>query len=959
MKKLFILSLLVLSFIGFYGLHSYAEENAINFSTDEFNFISNHPVIYIGVDPKFVPFEFIDQDGNYQGIAAEYLALISERTTIRFEVVADLTWEEAFDKALNGEIDALPAIGKTSEREQHFLFSEPYYYFKRVLVTRADDKAISGMEDLAGLTVAVQKNSSHHSYLLDYPNIYLSLYNSVDAALAAVASGSERAFIGNLATSHYIIRSHGIPNLRLISFEAEKQQALYFACRKDYPELISIFNKALKTISESEKQAINKKWIDLNTELDYGPFVRVLLIVGSLIAVVLGVSFFWNVRLSKEIAKRKIIQKDLEIAKQEAEAANEFKSRFMARMSHEIRTPLNAITGMSYLLKKTSLTLTQRMYIDRITQVSSNMLNIINDILDYSKIEANKVVLENISFSMDQIIQDVVNIVSYKIEEQEITFKLTKDPLIPNWFFGDAKRITQVLLNVVNNAAKFTNKGEVALNIRLLAKEGDHYHLSFTVKDTGIGMSEEQIQKLFKPFTQGDSSITRRFGGSGLGLSIVKNLVDLLGGEIQVYSTPGEGSTFIINFTLTVDKEKETVYRKSIAKEHFQNLRTLVFDKKTANINLIESYLSAFGLYCEGTTSEESALNMLVDGNIKAKPIDLFIIDYESPMEGGFTFIQTLKNNPDLKKMPKIIMVLPMSREDLFDKLNDYNIDIGIGKPIIPSILLNGILDLLKLKEDGKIQTSLEERLISPITDQPYRVLVVEDNRTNQLIAKSLLTQIGIESILADNGKEAVDLFPKYYNDVALILMDLHMPVMDGYQAAELIHKIAPNVPIVAMTADVVLGVKEKCEQKGIHYFIGKPFDPDQFLLTVKTILLSTSKEKAGNKALDSEQGIKNIGGNAEVYHQVLNEYYQENTETLTKLKKAIEEKRFACAVQIIHKVKSSSGSIGAKAVYELSVKFQKIIESKDESKIQEYQKTFTDLFENLLEEIKIELSSQ
>lgn len=439
MKKLFILSLLVLSFIGFYGLHSYAEENAINFSTDEFNFISNHPVIYIGVDPKFVPFEFIDQDGNYQGIAAEYLALISERTTIRFEVVADLTWEEAFDKALNGEIDALPAIGKTSEREQHFLFSEPYYYFKRVLVTRADDKAISGMEDLAGLTVAVQKNSSHHSYLLDYPNIYLSLYNSVDAALAAVASGSERAFIGNLATSHYIIRSHGIPNLRLISFEAEKQQALYFACRKDYPELISIFNKALKTISESEKQAINKKWIDLNTELDYGPFVRVLLIVGSLIAVVLGVSFFWNVRLSKEIAKRKIIQKDLEIAKQEAEAANEFKSRFMARMSHEIRTPLNAITGMSYLLKKTSLTLTQRMYIDRITQASSNMLNIINDILDYSKIEANKVVLENISFSMDQIIQDVVNIVSYKIEEQEITFKLTKDPLIPNWFFGDAK----------------------------------------------------------------------------------------------------------------------------------------------------------------------------------------------------------------------------------------------------------------------------------------------------------------------------------------------------------------------------------------------------------------------------------------------------------------------------------------------------------------------------------------
>ena len=224
-------------------------------------------------------------------------------------------------------------------------------------------------------------------------------------------------------------------------------------------------------------------------------------IVGTLIAVILAVSFFWIVKLRKEIHRRKQIQLDLEKAKREADEANEFKSNFMARMSHEIRTPLNTITGMSYLLKKTEITLTQSMYIDRITQAAYKMLSIINDILDFSKIEAGKVQLEITSFSMDQVIQDVVNIVTYKIDEQGIGFRLSKDPLVPNWFFGDPKRIEQILINVLNNAAKFTSVGEVSLDIRLIAKENDKYHISFTIKDTGIGMTEEQLNKLFTPLS--------------------------------------------------------------------------------------------------------------------------------------------------------------------------------------------------------------------------------------------------------------------------------------------------------------------------------------------------------------------------------------------------------------------------------------------------------------------------
>ena len=244
------------------------------------------------------------------------------------------------------------------------------------------------MDDLTGLTVAVQRNSSHHSYLLSYPKINLSLYDSVEAALTAVATGTEKAFIGNLATTNYLIRANGITNLRFISFEAEKQQAQHFAVRKDWPELVSIFNKAMDAIDESEKLAIHNKWVELETDIDYGPIIRILLIVGALIAAVLAVSFFWIVKLRKEILHRKQIQLDLENAKREADKANEIKSSFMARVSHEIRTPLNAITCMAYLLKKTEKTLTQSMYIDRIILSANNMLSSIIDILDFSKIEA-------------------------------------------------------------------------------------------------------------------------------------------------------------------------------------------------------------------------------------------------------------------------------------------------------------------------------------------------------------------------------------------------------------------------------------------------------------------------------------------------------------------------------------------------------------------------------------------
>ncbi|MDD3031833.1 MAG: response regulator, partial [Atribacterota bacterium] len=416
-----------------------------------------------------------------------------------------------------------------------------------------------------------------------------------------------------------------------------------------------------------------------------------------------------------------------------------------------------------------------------------------------------------------------------------------------NWFIGDAKRIEQVLLNILNNAAKFTSSGEVSLDVRLVAKENENYHLSFSVKDTGIGMTEDQVNKLFQPFIQGDSTINRRFGGSGLGLSIVKNLVEMMGGQIKVFSTPGDGSTFIINLTLKIDNEKEEIDKKtlSVSAKHFKNVRTLVLEKTGASMNLIDSYLGAFGMQCELTSSEDSAVSMLEASDGKfAKPFDLFILDYETPQEGGFKFIESLQKNENIIRMPKIIILLPMMREDLFDKLNEHEIDLGIGKPIIPSILLNGILDIFNLKAVSASQPALNKEDIMEKSDKTYRVLLAEDNKTNQLIAKSLLQRVGIETMIANNGKEAVEQYIKHKDDIDLILMDLHMPVMNGYEAAQEIRKTSSDIPIVAMTADVILGVKEKCEQSGIHHYLSKPFDPDNFIHTVKEIIIEEGRNK-------------------------------------------------------------------------------------------------------------------
>lgn len=943
---------ILLIFMFVFLLASCSEkEVVVELTETEKTFIKNHPVIKVGVDPAFVPFEFFDENNEYKGIAADYLNLISKRTGLQFEVMKNLTWQQASDLAKMGAIEVLPAISRTEEREEFFIFSEPYYYFKRVIVTQSNDN-LTRIEDLQGLTVAVQRESSHEGYLKEYPGINLSLYDSVEVALTQVSVGEERAFVGNLATSNYLIKTNGIPNLRFIAFEPEKSQALYFAAHKNYPEIVSIFNKGLRTITESEKQEINNRWVNLETDIDYSLIIRIAIIVGALVTVIIAVSLYWISKLRNEVEQRKLIQKDLEAAKLEADMANEFKSSFLARMSHEIRTPLNAITGMSYLLKKTDTTMTQRMYIDKIMQSGYNMINVINDILDYSKIEAGKIELEHISFNIDQVIQNTVNIIAYKIKERKINFKFSKDPTIPRWFYGDGKRIEQILLNILNNAIKFSDGGSVTFDIRLVSQISNQYQLAFVVSDTGIGMTEEQILKLFNPFEQADRSITRRFGGSGLGLSIVKNLVDMMGGTIEVQSELNQGSVFTINLTLPIDIDKEEEYIQNLGAKKFEDVRTLVFESTESDNKDITRYLNSFGMDCTVTTTSQETIKILERANL-TNPFDVFIIDYEISSDDGFNFVKELHQNKNIVKLPKIVMLLPIMREDLFDRLGEYKIDIGIQKPIIPSILYNNLLDLLNLRKESVSSHVKLDKSTQALINKNYQVLLAEDNKTNQLIAQALLEEIGIKTICANDGSEAIELYNKHKDEIHLVLMDLHMPIMDGYQAAEVIHSMNKDLPIVALTADVILDVKEKCMQSGMKYYISKPFNPDYFIQTIRDLIIESDESKEQNaEIINTEYGIKNMGGNVVLYNKVLTTFKEENIDTIHRLKTAIYDKNYYEALQIIHKLKSSSGSIGAKKVNESATALQKALNEQNENSIfqafNEFHKLYIKMFDEL-----------
>jgi CheY-like chemotaxis protein/HPt (histidine-containing phosphotransfer) domain-containing protein len=565
-----------------------------------------------------------------------------------------------------------------------------------------------------------------------------------------------------------------------------------------------------------------------------------------------------------------------------------------------------------------------------------------------------------------------MNLLSFKIDEQSIDFSIKKDANVPIFFIGDPNRIHQVLLNLVNNAVKFTKDGEVTLSIRLIAKLKNNYVLEFSVKDTGIGMTEEQRNNLFVPFSQADSSISRKYGGTGLGLPIVKNLVELMGGSITVFSVQDEGSTFNVQLTLEGDRNKDYEERQKLASTYFQNIRILVLEKNAFYTNLLKDYLQAFNMVGDFVTSEARAVELMQEvASGGQKPYNLLIVDYLTPTDNGIEFCNRLKAMPWLEVVPKFILMIPFSREEIFDQLEAAHLDFGITKPIIPSILYNSIIETLKidvLKNLDSIEASKSDYLIQ--VAYPYHILIVDDNKTNQFIAQSILEQSGFVVNLADNGQDGWEFFKKNQSTLDLILMDLHMPGMSGYDATALIRNVNKTIPIIAMTADAVSGVEESCKKAGLNGFISKPFEPELFVSKIVELLRSETKKDTNPLSnttenvsvpnfdknvtvLDEADGLKHLGGNKNLYILVLKEYYSENKAVDEQLTQLIETHQYDAAIQVVHKIKSSSGSIGAKPFYSIASNLQKALVSEDQDLIAILHAEFNEIFKSIMIEIE------
>jgi two-component system, sensor histidine kinase and response regulator len=656
-----------------------------------------------------------------------------------------------------------------------------------------------------------------------------------------------------------------------------------------------------------------------------------------------------------DVSERVAVQERLAQALRRAEEANRAKGEFLARMSHEVRTPLNAIIGMTNLVLQGGLSERQRSYLEKVSHSGRLLLGILNDILDFSKIEAGRLEMERIPFRLDEVLDEIGNEMALKAEEKGVEFLLFAEPGVTNELLGDPLRLSQILLNLANNAVKFTDQGEVVVGVRQLAAEAGRVQLQFNVRDTGIGMTPEQQQGLFHSFVQAHSGISRCYGGSGLGLAICKRLAEMMDGEVAVESHPGEGSLFSVRLWLGRREGQEGRGDRLVPPE-WRGRRLLVVDDNPVSRGLLCRQIAAFGLQVEGAGRCDEALSRLTPS---ADAAGWHLVLVEQRLQQFVDAAETLWRKLSLPPLPTLLMVPPSASEAANEALQRGAIQGVLLKPVTPSQLFDAIdrglrLGLAAVPQGGAggcpLSSPGPSPVFSPILSQvppPMalrggRILLVEDNELNQELAAELLRQAGVQVSVASNGLEALERMQQQAFDG--VLMDLQMPVLDGIETTRRIRRQPrwQGLPVIAMTAEAMRGDRERCLAAGMNDYVSKPVEVAELYATLARWVkppavagepLPPYSRVVGREVgasslpplpgIDLQVGLRLVAGDESLYRRLLRRFLEGQAEFGRNFRQALGGRELETAGRLAHTLKGVAANIGAEEVRQRALELE------------------------------------
>jgi len=900
----------------------------ILFTMEERVYLETHGPIKMCVDPDWMPYERLNENGEHEGMVADFMKIFAKRIGEKIELVPTKTWGESLEYAKSRKCDILSAANATPQRKKYMNFTLPYLVFPNVIATKNEELFIADIGDVIDRKFAAVKGYANIEQLkIRHPSINILEVDNVEKGLEKVRLGEVFGFIDSVPTLSYPMQKNAMFDLK-IAGKAGIPSKLAIAVRKDDLQLLNILQKTVRSITKEERQKNYNKWISIRYEqgFDYSMVWKIAAIAIFIFFIV----FYWNRRLAT--LNRRI------------EAANMAKSEFLANMSHEIRTPMNAIIGFSNLALKMELPPKLYDYQIKIESAGQSLLGLINDILDFSKIEAGKLLMEKVDFNLERVLENVSDLIAIKAEERGLELLFDTKESVPNDLVGDPLRLGQILTNLANNAVKFTEKGQILIRTEVIENlnEGpNRVTLKFQVEDSGIGMTENEKEKLFKAFSQADSTTTRKYGGTGLGLSISKKLAEMMNGEFEVVSTPGKGSCFSFTAEFGVQAEKHENVLKS--PDVLKKMRVLVVDDNSVSREILGEALESFSFQVTKAASGEEAITEL-ENTAPENPYKLLLMDWKMPGMDGIEAVRRIKLNDKLANLPGIIMVTAYAREEVKSEAAKIGLDSLLIKPVNRSLLFDTIMDLFGEKRGRSLSLfRKKEKQIEGLDEiRGARILLAEDNKINQQVATELLESEGFLVEIAESGVETVEKAcnPENYYDA--VLMDIQMPLMDGFETTGKIREFEkstvgspqrkPHIPVIAMTAHAMAGEKDKCIGAGMDDYVSKPIDPFKLFTSLVEWIepgeRDVSRKRSDHKTeppgflknlpgIDVVNTLSRIGGNRTLLKNLLCDFYSEYKESVYVVRELIEKSDIGEARIITHTLKGIGGNLGAIGLFE------------------------------------------